>query len=98
MSFADSINNTLTKQPNKPSRKKCLYPVNKIKQLIDIMSADPIMPEEKISQLKNELTAYHQNDDFLKCKTAGDIVKANLKQVLRKNLRLISRVPNHSWY
>src|SRR5215471_356351 len=27
MSFADNINNTLTKQPNKPSRKKFLYPI-----------------------------------------------------------------------
>ena len=69
----------------------------KIKQLIDIMRCDPIMPQEKIEQLTTELAIYHHNDDFLKCKTAGDIVRANLKQVLRKNLRLISRVPSHGW-
>jgi hypothetical protein len=69
----------------------------KIKQLIDIMRCDPIMPPEKIAQLSTELATFHHNDDFLKCKTAGDIVRANLKQVLRKNLRFISRVPNHGW-
>jgi hypothetical protein len=69
----------------------------KIKQLMDIMRSDPIMPEEKVVQLKTELSIYHHNDDFLKCKTAGDIVRLNLKQVLRKNIRLISRVPKHGW-
>lgn len=70
----------------------------KIMHLIDIMRYDPIMPEEKVAQLRNELAAYHQNDNFLKCKTAGDIVKANLKQLLRKNLRQISRVPNRALF
>lgn len=70
----------------------------KIKQLIDIMRTDPIMPEEKINQLKNELAVYHQNNEFLKCRSAGDIVKNNLKQTLRKNIKFISRLENHRSY
>jgi hypothetical protein len=70
----------------------------KIKQLLDIMKDDPVMPEEKLTQLKNELADHHQNSDFLKCNTAGDIVKTNLKQMLRKNLRLISGLENRGWF
>jgi hypothetical protein len=70
----------------------------KIKQLIDIMTKDFIMPDDKLCQLKNELASYHHNNDFLKCTTAGDLLKNNLKQMLRKNLKFISRVEQSNWH
>src|SRR6201999_3510447 len=36
-----------------------------VKQLLDIMQKENIMPEEKIVQLKEELAHYHQNKKFL---------------------------------
>jgi hypothetical protein len=63
----------------------------RIKTLLDIMSKDIISTPEKTKQLAGELAAYHNNPAFLKCQSQGDIVKHNLKQMLRKNLLLISK-------
>jgi hypothetical protein len=63
----------------------------RIKGLLDIMSKDIISTPEKTKQLAGELAAYHNNPAFFKCKSQGDIVKLNLKQMLRKNLGLISK-------
>jgi hypothetical protein len=66
----------------------------RVKQLLDVMCHDTISPREKVDQLKHELAEYHQQPAFLKCRTAGDIVKMQLKQMLRKNLQLLSRLKN----
>ena len=55
------------------------------------MAKDIISTPEKTKQLASELAVYHANPAFLKCKSQGDLVKLNLKQMLRKNLALISK-------
>jgi len=64
---------------------------HRIKGLLDIMSKDIISTPEKTKQLATELATYHSNPAFLKCKSQGDIVKLNLKHMLRKNLAMISK-------
>lgn len=64
----------------------------RVKQLLDVMKQDMISTDEKAEQLKKELADYHSQPAFLKCHTAGDIVKTNLKHMLRKNLLLIPKL------
>jgi hypothetical protein len=54
----------------------------RIKDLIDAMRNDILAPQDKIEQLKIELTDYHKNKDFLNCKTMGDIVRTNMRIIL----------------
>ena len=63
----------------------------RIKALLDIMMKDEISSPEKIAQLKNELNRYLNTSLFSKCASMGDIVKTQLKQVLRKNLLLVQK-------
>jgi hypothetical protein len=58
------------------------------------MAKDIISTPEKTMQIAGELAAYHNNPAFFRCKSQGDIVKLNLKQMLRKNLALISKTQN----
>lgn len=59
----------------------------RVKDLIDAMRKDTLSTPEKIKQLKTELAEYHQNKDFLKCRTMGDVVRMNLKVFLTKPLK-----------
>lgn len=63
----------------------------RIKDLLDIMSEDVISTPEKIKQLAEQLSEHHHSPQFLKCRSAGDLVKMNLKFILRKNLKLIPK-------
>jgi hypothetical protein len=63
----------------------------RIKELLDIMTADHISPPAKVEQLKNELAAFLHAPAYTKCRSMGDVVKTHLKQVLRKNLLLIQK-------
>ena len=64
----------------------------RVKELLDIMVKDIISSPEKIKQLGNELADFHNNTAFLKCRSQGEIVKLNMKQMLRKNLVLVSKL------
>lgn len=64
----------------------------RVKDLLDIMSRDPISSDEKVKQLAAELAEYHNNPAFLKMKSMGSLVKMNLKQLLRKNLSQIPKL------
>ncbi len=64
----------------------------RVKELLDIMMKDTISSPEKTKQLSSELAAYHHNPAFLKCRSQGEIVKMNMKQMLRKNLALIAKL------
>lgn len=64
----------------------------RIKDLLDIMVNDKISTPEKTSQLATELAAHHENPAFLKCQSQGELLKLNLKCLLRKNLSLIPRI------
>ena len=63
----------------------------RIKALLDIMTKDVISSPEKIAHLKNELNRYLNTSIFSKCISMGDIVKIQLKQMLRKNLLLVQK-------
>ncbi len=58
----------------------------RVKELLDIMTEDDISKDEKIVQLKNELTQHFSQPLYLKSKTMGQLVKIHLKQTLRKSL------------
>ena len=65
----------------------------RIKELLDIMLKDNISSPEKITQLRAELGAlYNNKKGFENCTTMGQVVKENLKQVLRKNLFMIPKI------
>lgn len=59
----------------------------RVKDLIDTMRKDTISTPEKENQLKKELADFHKNNDFLKCKNMGDIVRMHLKVILTKAKR-----------
>jgi len=64
----------------------------RVKEILDIMIGDKISKEEKLEQLKNELSAHFGNiSTFQKAKTMGQLVKIQLKQLLQKNLMLIPK-------
>ena len=63
----------------------------RLMELFNIMCRDKISTSAKIEQLKQELAAFFNNPQFLKCGTMGDVVKLNLKQTLLKNLLLIQQ-------
>ncbi|HEX6194215.1 MAG TPA: hypothetical protein VFZ42_17700 [Chitinophagaceae bacterium] len=63
----------------------------RIKDLLDIMTADEISPPHKIAQLREELGDFFNTSIYAKCHSMGDIVKTHLKHTLRKNLLLIQK-------
>jgi hypothetical protein len=67
-------------------------------ELFNIMSKDDISPPEKIEQLGKELAAFYENKKFLKARTMGDLVKLNLKQTLRKNMKALLMSKTKSIY
>lgn len=63
----------------------------RLMELFNVMCKDAISPPAKMEQLKQELTTFFNNSQFMKCKTMGDVVKLNLKQTLLKNLLVIQQ-------
>lgn len=63
----------------------------RIKDLLDIMSADQISVPEKVEQLKKELNEALHTAVFSKCHSMGQVVKTMLKHTLRKNLLLTQK-------
>jgi hypothetical protein len=55
----------------------------RIKDLMDNISLDEISTEEKTRQLREELAKQHQYNGFLKCKSMAEILKMNLKVILK---------------
>jgi hypothetical protein len=65
----------------------------RIKEILDIMVRDEISSREKITQLKSELSElYGGSKSFERCVSMGQVLKENLKQVLRKNLTMIPKI------
>lgn len=63
----------------------------RMKELLDCMQPDPISTPEKTAQLKAELARASGNEQFLKCRTMGEIVKMQLKQTLAVHLKLVTQ-------
>lgn len=64
----------------------------RIKELLDIMGEDNISTPEKTTQLAFELAEHYNNPVFLKCKTMGQLVKRNMKELCQKQLKLIPKL------
>ena len=54
-----------------------------IKDIIDVMAKDKIAPTENVELLREELAKHYQNDNFLRCKTMGQIVRVSLKILIK---------------
>jgi len=63
----------------------------RVKDLLDIMHDDEISKPEKINQLKEELSLHFKQLSFLRSRTMGQLLKAQLKQTLRKSVLLIPK-------
>jgi hypothetical protein len=63
----------------------------RIKELLDIMTADHISTDKKTEQLKGLLNEHFQTTVFDKCQSMGQVVKRQMKQTLQKNLLLIQK-------
>ena len=61
----------------------------RLKDLIDCMEMDTISTAEKVKQLREDLAAHHQNDDFLSCDKMGSILRVQLKSTLAKQIRKV---------
>jgi hypothetical protein len=59
--------------------------------LLNIMTRDNISTPEKRKQLKEEMAAHFQEDQFLKCRTMGELVKQVLRHTLRPHLSRIQK-------
>ncbi|MFT2010150.1 hypothetical protein ACMA1I_15860 [Pontibacter sp. 13R65] len=62
----------------------------RLKELVDCMRVDTISTPDKVEQLKNELAKHHKTDEFLKCRSMGDLVRLNIKTVLTRDARIAS--------
>ncbi|GAB2550093.1 hypothetical protein [Rufibacter soli] len=56
---------------------------HRLKDLVDCMRKDTISTPEKTRQLAKELAAHHQDPEFLNCSSMGDIVRLQLKLMVR---------------
>jgi hypothetical protein len=55
-----------------------------VKELLDSMVQDELSTPKHIGSLRKELAKHHNDDGFLNCQTMGEIVKLNLKMLVRK--------------
>ena len=60
----------------------------RLKDLIDCMRCDTISTPEKVEMLKQELARHHKSEEFLKCKSMGDLVRLNLKTILTRDPKI----------
>jgi len=63
----------------------------RIMDLLNIMTKDSISTEEKHTQLREELSEFFGNTQFLRCRTMGELVKQTLRFTLKPHLSRIQR-------
>jgi hypothetical protein len=51
------------------------------------MIIDQISTPEKVAELGLELAQHHENPEFEKCESMGELLKLNLKVVLKPHVR-----------
>jgi hypothetical protein len=59
----------------------------RLSELLAIMRTDQLSDPEKVSNLRMELAAHHENDVFLRCGTMGEIIDANIKLLMQREFR-----------
>jgi hypothetical protein len=60
---------------------------SRLTELLKIMRTDDLSDQEKITNLRTELAAHHENDVFLGCRTMGEIIEANIALLMQKEFR-----------
>ena len=60
---------------------------DRLGHLFDVMVRDHISFPAKVEQLKKELAYHHKNEDFLNCRTMGEIVLTNIQLLLKKEFK-----------
>lgn len=55
----------------------------RVYEMLEVMARDEISLPENTNQLKKELAKYYKNNEFLKCKSMGEIVWTSLDLVLQ---------------
>jgi len=55
-----------------------------IEDLLTCMENDTISTQENIETLKKDLTRHYKNEEFLKCRNMGNILRESLNQVLKR--------------
>jgi hypothetical protein len=63
----------------------------RILDLMNIMTNDVISTDEKLFQLKNQLAEHFQNNQFIRCKNMGQLVRQTLRSSLKRSLGLIQK-------
>lgn len=56
----------------------------RLKDLIDCMRQDTVSTPEKIAELRAELVKHHKSEEFMKCRSMGDLVRLHLKTVISR--------------
>jgi hypothetical protein len=54
-----------------------------IRDIVHVMSKDTIAPQENIVQLKEELAKHYKTNEFLRCKSMGEILRISLKILIK---------------
>ena len=62
--------------------RRYLYAKTQVNSLIRCMKTGNIAPHENVIHLRNDLTEFHKNKRFLKCKTMGDILQENITSII----------------
>ncbi|MEQ8714603.1 MAG: hypothetical protein RIC80_16400, partial [Cyclobacteriaceae bacterium] len=63
-----------------------------LQQMFKAMQGDLLSTPEHTEQLKTELADLYEDDDFLKCKSSGDIVKTSLEMLFKYPVRTRKRL------
>lgn len=59
----------------------------RLSELLAIMREDVLSSPDKVAALSAELAAHHENDIFLRCRSMGDVVDANIKLLMQKEFK-----------
>jgi hypothetical protein len=59
----------------------------RLSELLAIMRGDDISHGEKVANLKSELAGHHENSVFLRCRTMGEIIEANIQLLMQKEFK-----------
>jgi hypothetical protein len=60
---------------------------SRLSELLNIMRDDRISDTDKVDNLRTELAAHHDNAVFLRCRTMGEIIDANIKLLMQKEFK-----------
>jgi hypothetical protein len=60
---------------------------SRLSELLTIMRHDEISDGDKVTTLKAELASHHENAVFLRCRTMGEIIEANINLLMQKEFK-----------